>query len=108
MPLLTIVLIVLADTLSLLLATGISIAIKYMFEGGADLHSYLRLWPFLSVFLVVYGAVGLYPAIGMSPPDELRRVMISSVILFYGMAAMTMAFRGATRPFTPTLVVAVA
>jgi Undecaprenyl-phosphate galactose phosphotransferase WbaP len=108
MPLLTIALIILSDTLSLLVATGISIAFRYLFAGGADLHAYLRLWPFLSVFLVVYGAVGLYPAIGMSPPDELRRVMISSVILFYGMAAVTMAFRGASRPFTPTLVVAVA
>jgi Undecaprenyl-phosphate galactose phosphotransferase WbaP len=108
MPFLTISLIALADALSLLFAIAISIACKYLWGGGVDLHAYLRLWPFLPVFLVVYASVGLYPAIGMSPPDELRRVMISSVILFYCMAAATMAFRGASRPFTPTLVLAVA
>ncbi len=105
LPSLTIATIVLSDTLALLAAISLGIASRYAFGGGADIQSYVRLWPFLSVFLVVYGVVGLYPAIGMTPPDELRRVMSSTVVLFYGMAASTMAFRGASRPVTPTLVI---
>ena len=94
------------DVLSLLLSVAISVLCKRLLTGEVNLASYLKLWPFLLVFIAVYAVVGLYPRVGMSPPDELRRATWSSALVFTLLAAITMSFRGASNYFTPTLFVA--
>ncbi len=61
---------VLTDAVALILSVGISVAFKGIFQGGVDIVSYLQLWPFLFVFLMVYAAVGLYSSISIGPPGR--------------------------------------
>jgi Undecaprenyl-phosphate galactose phosphotransferase WbaP len=96
-----------ADVTALLLAVAISIGVKALtVAGDFSLASYIQLWPFLFVFLVVYAAVGLYSGLGIGAPEELRRTTICSTILFLFLAATTVSLRGANRYFTWTLLLA--
>ena len=97
---------VLTDVLTLLLAVALSVACKVAVTGHVNLDSYLRLSPFLFVFILVYAAVGLYSGVALSPPDELRRATLSSALVFALLAAATVSFRGASTYFTWTLFLA--
>ena len=107
-PLATIGCLVATDSLSLLLSVGLSLLVKALTQGGFSVDGYLRLWPFLFVFLLVYAAVGLYSIVALSPPEELRRATLSSVVLFLLLGASTVSFRGARQQFTWTLFLAIA
>ena len=96
-----------ADSCSLLAATGIGLACKYAFHGSLDISAYLVLWPYLFVFLLVFGIAGLYPAIALSAPDELRRAVISSLVVFLSLAAATMTSRSSAHLFTFALCIAI-
>jgi len=106
-PLYTVACLVATDAVALLLSVAISLFCKFVVNGGLELGSYLRLWPFLFAFLLVYSSLGLYSGVALSPPDELRRAMISSALVFLGLAAVTVSLRGATRYFTWTLYLAI-
>ncbi len=97
---------VLTDVVTLLLSVALSVACKLAVTGRVNLESYLRLSPFLFVFIAVYAAVGLYSGVALSPPDELRRATLSSALVFALLAAATVSFRGASRYFTWTLFLA--
>ena len=98
-----------SDALALACSVALSVGMKAALAHRVDLASYLRLWPFLFVFLGVYAAVGLYSGIALSPPEELRRGTISSTVLFLALAAFTISFRGEhSRAFTGTLLAAIA
>ena len=90
-PALMTVALIAADAFSLLLATGVGLASKYAIRGSLDISAYVVLWPYLLVFLLVFGIAGLYPGVALSAPDELRRVMISSLVVFVSLAAATMS-----------------
>jgi Undecaprenyl-phosphate galactose phosphotransferase WbaP len=97
---------VITDVVTLLLSVGISVASKLALHGALNLLGYLRLWPFLFVFIAVYAVTGLYSGVALSPPDELRRVTWSSVLVFMLLGATSVSFRGATDYFTWTLFLA--
>ena len=99
-------LLVASDSIGLLISVGFGIALKILLEGSVGLDGYLRLWPFLFVFLAFYSSVGLYSGAAMSPPEELRRATFSSAFLFPTIAALTASWRGPSRYITPTLFVA--
>lgn len=106
---LTTVSLLVSDALALSLSVALSVAIKAAFDHRVDVPSYLRLWPFLLVFLAVYAAVGLYSVVALSPPEELRRGTVSSTVLFLALAAFTISFRGDhSHAFTGTLLAAIA
>ncbi|MDP9172008.1 MAG: undecaprenyl-phosphate galactose phosphotransferase WbaP [Acidobacteriota bacterium] len=102
-PWFTTVCFVLTDLMALLLAVSLGLFAKFLVEHQLDLGSYLRLWPFLIVFLLVYAALGLYSEASLSPPDELKRSTISSSVIFVALASTTVPFRGATQHITWTL-----
>lgn len=102
-PAATLLCLVGTDSLALLSSVGLSIALKACLQGGINLESYVRLWPLLFVFLLVYSSIGLYSIVALSPPEELRRGTIASTVLFLLLAAVTMTFRGARQQFTWTL-----
>lgn len=106
-PLYTVACLVATDAVAILLSVALSLACKLAVNGTLDIGSYLKLWPFVFAFLLVYAAIGLYSGIALSPPDELRRAMISSAIVFLGLAAVTVSLRGATTYFTWTLYLAI-
>ena len=99
---------ILTDAVSLLLSVAISIFCKMVLNHNADLESYIHMWPFLFVFIVVYGSVGLYSGVALSPPEELRRVTVTSTLVFLFLAAGTVSMRGARSYFTWVLFVAIA
>lgn len=94
---------VITDIVTLLLSVALGVACKLAVNGQVNLASYLRLWPFLFVFIAVYAAVGLYSGVALSPPDELRRATLSSAVVFILLAATTVSLRGASNYFTWTL-----
>lgn len=105
-PMFMIASLVTSDVIALLVSVATSIAVKLIVSRPFELAGYLRLFPFLLVFLAVYAAVGLYSGVGMGPPEEIRRATFSSAVLFLVLAAVTVSLRSATRPFTWTLFLA--
>jgi Undecaprenyl-phosphate galactose phosphotransferase WbaP len=96
-----------ADLFALVLSVAITLALREASSGIADWRPYLRLWPFLFVFIAAYAVAGLYSGVGLSPPQELRRATLSSALIYMFLAATTLSLRGGTRYFTWTLVLAV-
>ncbi len=57
----------------------------------ADPQPFLALWPLLILVPVAFWFLGLYPAAGISPVDELRRITVSLALLYVSTAlAMVM------------------
>ena len=67
-----------SDLLALFLAGAIGVYLRLAFGGQYLPSLYGQLWPILGVFLLAYAAAGLYPAVGLSPVDELRRICLST------------------------------
>jgi Undecaprenyl-phosphate galactose phosphotransferase WbaP len=95
-----------SDVLTLIASVTLSLLCKTLTGGAPVWQSYIRLWPFLLVFVAVYGLVGLYSGVALSPPVEIRRVTISSALVFLILSATTIDFRGASRYVTGTLFLA--
>ena len=64
-----------ADLIALFVAGYMTIMIR-LWIGGAFTNpaAYFQLAPFLFLFLLAYAAGGLYPGIGISPVEEIRRL----------------------------------
>jgi len=105
-PMYMITSLVLSDVIALLVSVATSIAVKGIVSRPFELTGYLRLFPFLFVFLAVYAAIGLYSGVAMGPPEEIRRTTFSSAVLFLVLAAVTVSLRSATQPFTWNLFLA--
>lgn len=105
-PLLMVGLLVVSDAVALLLAVASGVVLKVLLKGHMGMNGYLRLWPFLFVFIAFFSAVGLYSGAALSPPEELRRATFSSAFLFPTIAVLTASWRGPSRYITPTLLVA--
>ena len=103
----TVLFLIASDMLTLLLSVAISLLCKSAVSGIQSWEPYLRLWPFLFVFIAVYGMVGLYTGVALSPPEELRRATLSSVIVFFVLGAATVSLRGASRYFTWVIFLAI-
>lgn len=98
-----------SDALGLLASVAVGVLCKFIIDdGNVNIASYLRLWPFLFVFLCVYAATGLYSGVALSPQEELRRTTFASTLVFVTLAAVTVTFRGASTHFTWTLLAAIA
>lgn len=106
-PIYMVACLMLTDMVSLLLAVGTGVLFKYLAVGNVELGDYLRLWPFLFVFVGVYAAIGLYSGVALSPPEELRRFTVSSALLYLFLAALTVSLRGASHFFTWTLFIVI-
>ena len=96
-----------ADISTLLASVAISLLSKTLVSGVQSWEPYLRLWPFLFVFLAVYAVAGLYSGLALSPPEELKRATLSSVIVFVVLGAATVSLRGANRYFTWVMFMAI-
>jgi Undecaprenyl-phosphate galactose phosphotransferase WbaP len=76
-----------ADVLALVLAGVVSVYGRLAFEGQYSPALYGQLWPILGIFLLAYAVAGLYPAVGVSPVDELRRVFLSTTFTYLVLGA---------------------
>ncbi|MDX1981797.1 MAG: undecaprenyl-phosphate galactose phosphotransferase WbaP [Bryobacteraceae bacterium] len=96
-----------SDTLALTASVAISLFWKMLIAGPIDVEGYLRLLPFLGVFLGAFAAQGLYSDVSVSTPEELRRATISSVLLFLILGSATVGLRGGTHLITGTLLLSI-
>lgn len=93
-----------SDSLALLLAVALGLLFKLATGTDTDVLAYVRLLPFLLVFLLTYASIGLYSGVSLGPAEELRRTTISSGLLFLTLAAATVGIRGASSAVTTRLV----
>jgi len=79
----------LVDVVVLLVAFWGGIGLRQWLLGGTwhwDL--YLRLWPFLGLFLVYFALLGLYPGTGIRAPMEIRKIVYGLTTGFITLASI--------------------
>jgi Undecaprenyl-phosphate galactose phosphotransferase WbaP len=82
-----------SDLLALILAGSLSVSIWYLIERKLDPGFYLTMSPLLAIFLIAYAAAGLYPGVGLNPVEELRRLTVSTSVVYASLAAITFLSR---------------
>ncbi len=89
-------LLVLTDLVSLFVAGILAALIGAALGGGLkDQNYYLRMVPIVVFFIIVYAGRGLYPSVGVSPVEELKRLTVSTSFVFLVITAMTFWIRNA-------------
>jgi Undecaprenyl-phosphate galactose phosphotransferase WbaP len=89
----TLSLLLVADGVALTISSIISIYVRLAFGGRFAPHLYWQLWPLILVMLATYGIAKLYPAIGLSPVEELRRICFSTTLIYMGLGAFVFLLR---------------
>jgi Undecaprenyl-phosphate galactose phosphotransferase WbaP len=81
-----------ADSLAVALAGGLAVLFWSLVNRSVHAESYLQLWPATFVFLAAYAMLGLYPGVGLSPVEELRRSVVgTSMVYLVGSASIVLA-----------------
>jgi len=89
----TIAAMIFVDLLALLAAGSLAIWLRSLFDGSFDPSLYYALRPTLLLFVVVYAVVGLYPAAGLAPAEELRRLSLATSVVYLVLATTTFLFK---------------
>ncbi len=71
-----------ADLGSIILVIVIAIGIRTVFLGNVVLAPFFQIITLIAIFPCLYFLQGLYPAIGISPVDEMRRLTIGTSLGF--------------------------
>jgi Undecaprenyl-phosphate galactose phosphotransferase WbaP len=77
-----------SDLAALSVGAALSVLIWRHFGINFSTEFYVGLWPVLLLFPAAYAASGLYPGFGRNPADELRKLSISTSVV-YGALAVT-------------------
>jgi len=80
-----------SDLAALLGAMALAGLARWLILGDANLSWHLQLFPLLLLLLTIYACTGLYPAIPLSPPNELRRLTLITTTVYLSAAAMWLA-----------------
>lgn len=88
-------LVMLADVIAIALAVFVSVKVRHVFGGDFHPSLYWNLWSFLGLFVLAYAALGLYPGILISGPEELKRTCWGTSLVFLGLGAFTFFSREA-------------
>jgi Undecaprenyl-phosphate galactose phosphotransferase WbaP len=84
---------VLADLVSLLVAFGLAGLFRVLILGKVPLSQSFSSWPALVFFFLAFAMRGLYPAVGLSPVDELRLTTSTASLVFLILLAGTFLFK---------------
>jgi Undecaprenyl-phosphate galactose phosphotransferase WbaP len=76
-----------SDGLALALAGTAGVYLRLALGGQYDPSLYGQLWPVLGVFGLAYVVAGLYPGVGLSPVEEMRRICLSTTFTYLALAA---------------------
>jgi len=87
---------VVADVIGFVAAAYISVMVRYIFGGQFEPILYWSLWPLLGAVIVMYGLARLYPGVGLSPVEELRRLVLTTTLFYLALAAVIFLFREGT------------
>ena len=83
-------LLALSDLGGLLLSCSLAVGLRAtLWNDLQDPQTYLRFTPLLGLFFISYASRGLYPGVGLSPVEEMRRLTISTSIVFLIIAAVS-------------------
>lgn len=85
----------LADLLSVTLAVGGAVLLRYIFDGEFFLIDYAQLWPLLGLFIAGYALAGLYPNLPFAPAEELRKLTMVSAMICLTLGMLTFLTREA-------------
>ena len=101
-PRLTTLTLLATDLLALFVAAGAAALLWALVNPDINLALFFGLWPVLCLFTLGYALAGLYPAAGLGPVEELRRLSVVSTALYLGTIVvlflaedLTMQSRGA-------------
>jgi Undecaprenyl-phosphate galactose phosphotransferase WbaP len=94
-PLATVAAIFAADVGALVATTVSTVMVRYWLGGAFEPELYWNLWPVLGLFVAAYTVVGLYPGVGLSPPEEIRRATLATTLVYLLIGAATFLFREA-------------
>lgn len=86
---LSIILYLAGDFVALAMAWSIAVGGRLAYGGDFHLSWYARLWPVLPICLAIYCLRGLYPAKGISPIEEFRRIAVSTSLLYLSLIVFT-------------------
>ncbi|NEP16619.1 MAG: undecaprenyl-phosphate galactose phosphotransferase WbaP [Leptolyngbya sp. SIO4C1] len=81
------------DGICLSLAGAISVSLRLYFNGEFHPSTYWQLWPVVGLFLLAYALAGLYPGQAISPVEELRRVVLTTTLLYLSLGSAIFLFR---------------
>ncbi|MEM9809500.1 MAG: undecaprenyl-phosphate galactose phosphotransferase WbaP, partial [Cyanobacteria bacterium P01_D01_bin.56] len=92
-PWLTLAVLIAIDVLSLSLAGFTSVWIRLLLNGQFHPSLYWRLWPLTGIFVLTYAIAGLYPGIAISPVEELRRLTLTTTLMYLLLGSSIFMFR---------------
>jgi len=87
------IVLLLADTCGLLLAGLAGLSLRMVLSELVNPPFYWNLIALIPIFLLVFALRGLYPAVGLSPVEEMRRLTLSTSIVFLVFTAFTFWIR---------------
>lgn len=96
-PVLTLTLLLLTDFVAVLLVAVLVLWGRQALGGSLDWATYTRLGPILLLFPLVFAFLGLYPGVGVSPPEELRRSAMGLTLVYLMLGSTTFLFQEADR-----------
>ena len=88
-------LLVVIDVLAIICAVMVSVKARHMLGGDFHPSLYWNLWFVLPLFVLSYVALGLYPGVLMSGPEELKRTCWGTSLVFLALGAFTFFSREA-------------
>jgi len=94
-PVLTGISTLVADLLSLALAALLALLLKSVLDQSFPERIYVVLWPLLLLFPLVFSISGLYPGVGLSPVEELRRIIWGVTVVYLSLAVLTFLMKTA-------------
>jgi len=92
-PLLTVLLLLASDLGALVLAGGLSVGVRFLWDGSFNPALYVSLWPVIGLFVLAYALMGLYPGIGKAPAEELRQLTLTTTLVYLVLGAAAFLFK---------------
>jgi Undecaprenyl-phosphate galactose phosphotransferase WbaP len=88
-------LLVINDLINLLLAWMLAIIVRILLGGAfqSTYNLYIEMAPGIAIFIIAYAWRGLYPAVGVSPVEELRRLVGTTTVVLILLAAISYFIR---------------
>jgi Undecaprenyl-phosphate galactose phosphotransferase WbaP len=81
----TTLLFIIADLSGVMLSFGTGFFLVNLYDNALiNFRSFVTYWPYLPVFIMLFGLNGLYPGIALAPSEELRHFAIGSFITHGG------------------------
>lgn len=81
------------DFVCLFIAGFTSVWVRLILGGQFHPSLYWRLWPIVGLFVAAYALAKLYPGAAMSPVEELRRLTLTTTLLYLLLGSSIFLFR---------------